>query len=124
MVQNSQAYDPHVTEALTNFVLKPRGSEFGADLLARNVQRAREHGVPSYSEYRRICNLTPLRSWSSRPQEILPDTWDRLRYLYQVPEHIDLFTGGLSEVPVRGAFSGATFNCLKVQINNNTNFLH
>ncbi|ODM94302.1 Peroxidasin [Orchesella cincta] len=113
MVQNAQTYDPHVTEALTNFVLKPRAAEFGSDLIARNVQRGREHGIQPYTAYRQICQLSPLTTWNNRPAEIIPQTWSLLRGLYKSPRDIDLFTGGMSEVPVHGGYSGATFNCLK-----------
>lgn len=115
MVQNAQTYDPHVTVALSQHVLKNRSHEFGTDLIARNVQRGREHGIPPYSSYRRICKLAPLTTWSKRPKEILQDTWNKLRSLYKSPLDIDLFTGGLSEIPVDNAFSGPTFNCLKVK---------
>lgn len=114
MVQNAQTYDPHVTVALSQHVLKNRSSEFGTDLIARNVQRGREHGIPPYAAYRKVCNLTPLTTWSAKPKEIMPDTWNKLQTLYKSPLDIDLFTGGLSEIPVQKAFSGATFNCLKV----------
>lgn len=38
IIQNAQTYDPHVTEALTNFLLRNRTVEFGSDLIARNIQ--------------------------------------------------------------------------------------
>ncbi len=33
--------------------------------------------------------------------------------LYETPIDIDLFTGGLAEVPVTDGVTGSTFNCLK-----------
>jgi peroxidase len=115
MTQNSQTYDAHITDDLRNFVLRNASStdNFGSDLIARNLQRGRDHGIQGYGEFRKLCGLKALTTWDARPAEVIPDVWTKLSSLYTYPRDIDLFTGGLAEYPVPGGVSGATFNCLK-----------
>jgi len=111
--QSAQAYDPFVTEDLTNFLLRQSPNDFGADLIARNLQRGRDHGLQGYNAYRDLCNLPSVTTWENRPKESLPNAWEKLKGLYKNPVDIDLFTGGLIEEATEGALTGPTFNCLK-----------
>jgi len=118
--QNAPEMDRHVTDSLRNFLFKPQNQNFGSDLIARNIQRGRDHGLPSYSVYRNLCGLAPLTaSWNNRPAEINQDGWNAVANAYSNipspsnPLQIDLFTGGLVETPVSGGLTGPTFNCLK-----------
>jgi peroxidase len=114
MGQNSQTYDPFITEDVTNFLLRERSVDHGGDLIARNLQRAREHGVAGYNVYRQVCGLPSLtNSWANRPSNIPENVWNVLNSLYETPIDIDIFTGGLAEVPYPDAVTGHTFNCLK-----------
>ncbi len=82
------------------------------DLAARNIERGREHGLPGYNEYRRLCGLQPSCSWSERPHHISEATWIKLQRIYQDPDDVDLFTAGLAETPESGSVLGPTFACL------------
>ena len=91
--QDSQAYDQFVTEDVTNF-LKANDSLPRDDLLTRNLQRGREHGLPGYNDFRgRFCDLPISCSWAAPPPGVSSDKWSQLQMMYDNPGDIDLFTG-------------------------------
>ena len=101
---------------MTNFLFKPKVSgAFGEDLVARNIQRGRHHGLPGYNTWRTYCGLPEICSFSGPPPgEFGASDWAELGRLYEHPADIDLFPGGIAEKPRNGAgLTGPTFNCLK-----------
>ncbi len=107
------------------------------DLAARNIQRGRDHGLPSYFAFRRFCRLDAECNWDKAPvrtptppsssyvycnkstgffltlqSHMRPDIWRRLRALYDNPYDVDLFTGGFVETGFNGGLLGPTFNCI------------
>ena len=85
---------------------------FGSDLLALNIQRARDHGIPGYNAYRKACGVRELKSWNQRPTEITKEYWNKLKEVYESVDDIDLYVGGVGEKSVRGGVVGPTFACL------------
>ncbi len=51
-------------------------------------------------------------SWDSPPTEIPSATWEELSKLYNHPNDIELFPGGLAETSVDGGVVGPTFACI------------
>ena len=104
-----------MTEDATNFLFREIGHDFGSDLVARNIQRGRDHGLPGYNSWRKFCGLSSISSMSRGPAEIPSRQWEVLRSLYSAPNKIDLFTGGLAETAVADGLTGPTFNCIKAK---------
>ncbi len=102
------SFDWRIFSSLSQFDF---GSE-ETDLIARNLQRSRDHGLPGYNEFRELCDLPPACSWDRRPQEISSAVWRELSMLYNHPNDIEPFTGGLAENPVKGGVVGPTFACI------------
>lgn len=104
--QKSANDDRFVSQDVTNFLFP------GIDLVARNIQRGRDHGLPGYNRYRALCGLEKACSWTSVPSGMSPDNWGRLSKIYDNPNDIDLFVAGLAEENVKGGIVGPTFACI------------
>lgn len=86
------------------------------DLAAINIQRAREHGIPGYNEYRKFCNMTVAEKFDDLKNEISDiEIRNKLKELYGHPSNIDLWVGGILEDQVEGGKVGPLFRCLLVE---------
>ena len=110
--QPAELMDAKVTPELTNFLFKEKGSDHGGDLVARNIQRGRDHGLGSYLAYRAEFSgkKENVRTHCDEPDGIKREDWKLVMELYKDPEDVDLFTGGLLENAVSGSILGATFH--------------
>ena len=116
--QNAQANDRHVTVEATNKLFANVGPTpgVGGDLVARNIQRGRDHGLPSYAAFYKLfsnSDKNAMDCWDKRPEQISSTNWNILKKIYNHPHHIDLFVGGLAEKPYKGGLTGATFQGIK-----------
>ena len=100
-----------MTVFFVDFVERP----FGMDLMALNIQRARDHGIPPYVVWREACGLTPIHNWGQLLSIMDDDTVGRLRIAYKNLEDIDLFPGAMAEKPVIGGMVGPVFACIIAQ---------
>ena len=57
VAQVAQALDDTMSPEVQNHLFQEPGKKFGLDLAALNIQRGREHGVPSYNRWREWCGL-------------------------------------------------------------------
>ncbi|QQP38046.1 Peroxidasin -like protein [Caligus rogercresseyi] len=119
--QASQKNDRLVIDDVTNHLFN-NGAAFGSDLIARNIARGRDHGLPTYGYWRKHCKFSELCNWDSRPDTISQANWDILKGLYTSPNDIDLFTAGLAETPQGNSVVGPTFSCIIGSQFSNTKF--
>ncbi|XP_046371516.2 peroxidasin-like [Haliotis rufescens] len=105
--------DRFMSREVTDFLFIQANSSL--DLAALNIQRGRDHGLPGYISFRRWCGLSSVVNFLSAPGGLVDhdvETTRRLAAVYRHPADIDLFTGGLSERPLRGSLVGPTLSCL------------
>ena len=107
--QRCQELDVYVIDDVRNFLFGAPGSG-GFDLASLNIQRGRDHGLPSYVAVRRALRLPPIRRFEDINRD--PQIRDRLAATYQSVEQIDLWSGLLAEAHVRGAMVGPTMQRL------------
>ena len=115
MLVGSDKADSKPADAVTNYLFCGDcglDTGFGQDLFARNIQRARDHGLPGYTKFREFCQLSVPTDWSDRPAEISQQTWNDMRSTYKTVEDIDPYVGGVAEDPVSGGVVGPTFACI------------
>ncbi|XP_015262527.1 PREDICTED: peroxidasin homolog [Gekko japonicus] len=106
-----------VTSQLLNTELTERlfsmARTVALDLAAMNIQRARDHGIPPYHDFRVYCNLSSAHTFEDLKNEIKnPDIREKLGRLYGSPLNIDLFPALMVEDLVPGSRLGPTLMCL------------
>ncbi|KAL5233066.1 hypothetical protein ACI65C_000476 [Semiaphis heraclei] len=109
--QSSQNFDRFFTKEITDHLFQGN-LNFGLDLVALNVQRGRDHGLPPYNEWRQVCGYEKARNWNDLEEYMDPQTITRLARLYGSVDEIDLYIGGVSEKPMKDALVGPTFVCI------------
>ena len=91
----------------------PFGDKDGYDdLMARNIQRGRDHGIRTYATWRRVCNLPKLRSFDDLDSLMQKGAKEVFQQLYDHPDDIDLFAAGIAENHLPGLILGPTFSCI------------
>lgn len=98
--------DAKVDNVLRNFLFGPPGAG-GHDLVALNIQRGRDHGLPDYNTVRQAIGLPPITSFADLTDDV--EVQNKLQELYGDVNNIDLFVGGLVEKPVTGSMLGSVF---------------
>ncbi len=104
--QPAQELDALIIDDVRNFLFGPPGAG-GLDLGSLNIQRGRDHGLPSYNQVRVDYGLEPRESFA----QITSDESTRagLAAAYPSVDQVDLWVGGLAEDDVPGAMVGETF---------------
>ncbi|PSN49557.1 hypothetical protein C0J52_04989 [Blattella germanica] len=82
--QVAQAMDDGVTQEVTNHLFQQPSHRYGMDLASLNLQRAREHGVPGYNNYRHFCGLQPMPRWGLMLHALPNTTVLRYQEIYDI----------------------------------------
>lgn len=101
--QRHQRIDVQVVDDVRNFLFGPPGAG-GFDLAALNIQRGRDHGLPSYNEVREAFGFSRAERFSELTRD--RTTRSRLAAAYEHPDDVDLWVGCLAERPLRGTHLG------------------
>ncbi|MFI4897587.1 MAG: peroxidase family protein [Phycisphaerales bacterium JB059] len=103
--QHAQNIDAYVVDDIRNFLFGPPGAG-GFDLASLNIQRGRDHGLPSYNAVRVAFGRPPATSF----EQVNPDpvVAGRLASAYDSVDQIDPWVGLLAERHRPGAFVGET----------------
>lgn len=84
----------------------------GLDVLAVDIQRGRDHGLPGYTQYRTLCGLPAVSSFQQLSDVMPEETIEKLAKLYENSGDIDLVIGLMAESPVPGSLLGPTAICI------------
>ncbi|KXJ75130.1 chorion peroxidase [Aedes albopictus] len=104
--QPMEQMDRFITFGLTRFLFKER-KPFGSDLASLNIQRGRDFAVRPYNDYREWAGLGRITDFSQ-----LGEVGALLAQVYESPDDVDLWPGGVLEPPAEGAVVGPTFVAL------------
>ena len=109
--QMAQNIDPYVIDDVRNFLFGPPGAG-GFDLASLNIQRGRDHGLPSYNQVRIDLGLPPVSNFTDI--SFNGEVQTNLANVYDAVDNIDIWVGGLAEDHVPGALVGETFHTILI----------
>jgi hypothetical protein len=88
------------------------GGQGGQDLIARDLQRARDDGIGSYNQVRVAYGLAPVTSFAQISSNVAVQK--ELQQAYGSVDNVDPFEGGLAEDHVPGSDVGPLFQKIMV----------
>ncbi|MGB4709477.1 MAG: peroxidase family protein [Fuerstiella sp.] len=107
--QLASEVDTMVVDGVRNFLFGEPG-QGGFDLVALNIQRGRDHGLPDFAQVTAELGLSEIDEFSDITSNV--GLQQRLEDVYGSVDKIDLWVGGLAEDHVAGSQLGATFHAI------------
>lgn len=104
----AQLVDTLLVNDVRNFLFG-RPGEGGFDLASLNIQRGRDHGIPTLNEYRVNALGKPAHSSFLQLAGGDLDLANDFASVYDSVDDVDLWIGGLAETHVNGGIVGETF---------------
>lgn len=108
-IEKTQTLDAHIVDSLRNFLFGPPGAG-GFDLATLNIQRGRDHGLPTYNDAREAMGLARAASFADVTANAALQA--ALASVYASVDQIDLWVGGLSEDPSGNGIIGELFGTI------------
>ncbi len=107
--RKAEALDAQVIEDVRSFLFGPPGAG-GFDLAALNIQRGRDHGIPTYNELRQSLGLDVRIDFSDVTSDMIVQA--KLAAAYTSVDDIDAWVGGLAEDAYGGGLVGELFHVI------------
>uniref|UniRef100_A0A182J8M3 Heme peroxidase 1 n=1 Tax=Anopheles atroparvus TaxID=41427 RepID=A0A182J8M3_ANOAO len=101
----------HLSPEVKHFLFR-RGRPVGVDLKAIDIQRARDHGLASYNDYREHCGLPRVTGWEDFRELLRPVSAPLLPMQYAHVDDVELAVAGALERHDGDGMPGETFNCI------------
>lgn len=118
--ETGHAWDNQFSDDVTDHLFETNVTrdQGGMDLVALNIQRGRDHGIPGYTEYNNLCggNVPKATTFDDLLDTIDREYVDKLKSVYNHVDDVDLFVGGFLERPPRpggrDGILGKVFKCI------------
>jgi len=110
--QGSALWDSNFIPDIRDHLFESRPGSGGLDLVAVNIQRGRDHGIPGYNKYREICLGQKARSWEDLRNSMKDSDISKLRRIYNSVDDVDLYVGGFLESAHEDSILGPVFKCI------------
>lgn len=112
-LQRARVPGPSLSDAVRVHLYRNSSSQAGLDLASLNIQRGRDHAISGYAFWLRRCLGRHVYEFEDLHAFMEPHHVRVLAELYEHPDDVDLWVGGLMERPVQpGALVGPTFACI------------
>lgn len=113
LLKNSYYFTPAINDYMNNYLFQGLSDNYKRHSLgASNIQRGRDHDLPSYCHYRVWCEIDSEPALQFSDFAEIPEYMQvELSKLYYSPCDVDLFTGMMSEVAVADGVLGPTAAC-------------
>jgi peroxidase len=107
----AQADDLMVTSDVRNLLFANGGlQDNGQDLIARDIERARDDGIGTYNQVREAYGLAPVTNFAQITSNVAVQ--QELQKAYGTVNNIDPFEGGMAEDHVAGSDLGPLFTTI------------
>jgi len=110
--QGSSRWDSNFISGIRDHLFESRPGSGGLDLVAINIQRGRDHGIPGYNEYRKICLGAKADTWADLNKSMPIQQIEALKRIYNSVDDVDLYVGGFMENAHEDSILGPVFKCI------------